>query len=141
MNKDELTDVLEAQASLLVLQLSEHFDKRFAEQEARLTGRLDKRFDEQEARLTKRLDKRFDDGFLKLYHDLSQLFEARFAEQDAKLESFDVRLDRLQITLDGLVKRQESDDHERTALSSKVDRHEGEIKQLAAKVGLRLSHE
>jgi hypothetical protein len=65
---------------------------------------------------------------------MSGYFDKRFAEQDAKLA-------RMQDTLDGLVKQQETDDHERVALSNQVDRHEGWIKQLAAKVGVRLSHD
>ena len=68
-------------------------------------------------------------------------FDHRFVQQDAKLDSFGGRLDQMQATLDGLAKRQETDDHERIALSSQVDRHDGCIKQLAAKVGLRLSQE
>jgi hypothetical protein len=126
MNEKRFKQLLDAQAATLASQL---------------TARLDKRFDEQEVRLTKRLDERLNDQLATFFGQMSRYFDKRFAEQDAKLESFDVRLDRLQITLDGLVKRQETDDHERIALSSKVDRHEGWIKQLAAKTGSQLSPE
>jgi hypothetical protein len=72
------------------------------------------------------------------FGEMSGYIDKRFAEQDARL---DVRLDRMQNTLDSLSRRQETDDQERVALSSQVVRHEGWIKQLAAKIGLRLSHD
>lgn len=42
--------------------------------------------------------------------------------------------------LDQDAKHRETDDHERTALTAQVDRHEGWIQQLALKLGLKLIH-
>ncbi len=88
-----------------------------------------------------RLKELLDAQFASFFGQVSRHFDKRFAEQDSKLDTFGGRLDRIQGTLDGLVKQQETDDQERVALNSQVTRHEGWIQQLAAKVGVRLSHE
>jgi DNA anti-recombination protein RmuC len=84
------------------------------------------------------LKKLLDSQFATFFGQMSRHIDQRFAQQDAGL---DERLDRIETILDRRVKQEETDYQERVALKNQVDRHEGWIKQLAAKVGLRLSHE
>jgi hypothetical protein len=79
--------------------------------------------EDQFTKLEKYLDERFD--------IMEQRFD--FAEQHMREQFDDVRsdLDKLRNTLDGIAQRLDHDDTERTAMSSKLDRHDHWIKQLA----------
>ena len=65
--------------------LTELFDKRFAEQDARIDEKFDKRFAEQDAKFDKRFAEQ-DAKFDKRFAEQDAKFDKRFAEQDKKLD-------------------------------------------------------
>jgi len=88
-----------------------------------------------------RLKELLDAQFAGFFGQMSRHFDKRFAEVNTRFDAHDARFDRLESALDGIAKRLEIHEHERVAMNAQLDRHEGWIKQLAAKVGLRLSHD
>jgi hypothetical protein len=74
------------------------------------------------------------------FGQMTKYFDERFDKLEAKVDS-KADADRTYKLLDGIAARLETETIERTALSSQIDRHEGWIKQLAAKNNLRLKHD
>ncbi len=76
------------------------------------------------------------------FGQMSRHFDKRFDERFNKLEkSTTANFDRIYITLDGIAKRLETDDQERVAMSSQLDRHENWISQLADATNTKLAPE
>lgn len=80
-----------------------------------------------------------DDQFTKLFKYMQQEFRKLHVEMASKADA--AQVDRVYNAVDGIAKRLDTDEAEHSALSSQVSRHEGWIKQLAARIGLPLSHE
>ncbi len=77
-----------------------------------------------------------DDQFTKLFKYMQERFDVLEAKVDSKADG-----ERTYSLLDGIAKRLDIEEDERAAMKSQLNRHDGWIQQLAAKVGLRLSHD
>lgn len=64
--------------------------------------------------------------------------DKKFKETDKRLEEIEKRINQLVNSVDRLTKAMEIYHHEQLAISSKVDRHEKWITQIAEKVGIEL---
>ena len=115
--------------------LAEHEERL----EKRLGRQLDAKLDDRFAEYDKKLDARFEQNNAVLFGQLSKHFDERLEERlDERIGPLEAKVDRILNILDADTKRAETDDHERAAISSKVDRHEGWIGQLAKKTGTKL---
>ena len=76
-----------------------------------------------------------DDQFTKLF----KYMEKRFNDVDARFEATASRsqLERLQVAVDRIVSRLDTDDTERAALTSQIDRHEVALRRVTKKLGMR----
>lgn len=75
------------------------------------------------------------DEFTKLFKYMTK----RFDSIDAKFEVHDSRFDRLDSVLDGFLKKQEIDDHERLVIGHQLGRLNTWTHELANKIGHKLS--
>lgn len=80
-----------------------------------------------------------------LSSELAGFYGQLVAHVDRRIDELqahvDTRLDRVQISLDREAKQVEIDEHERAAMSSQLDRHQGWITQLADSSGTKLAPE
>jgi DNA-binding ferritin-like protein len=76
-----------------------------------------------------------DDQFTKLF----KYMEKRFNEVDARFDTTADRsqVDRLQVAVDRIASRLDTDDTERAALTSQIDRHEVVLRRVTKKLGMR----
>lgn len=81
------------------------------------------------------LMKRIEESNAAFFGQLSRHFDARFDTLDNKLTT---TTNRIYIQLDGITKRLDDDDKERTAMSAELDRHSEWIGQLAKVTGTKL---
>jgi hypothetical protein len=65
--------------------------------------------------------------------------EKRFNEVDARFDTTADRsqVDRLQVAVDRIASRLDTDDTERAALTSQIDRHEVVLRRVTKKLGMR----
>ena len=76
-----------------------------------------------------------DDQFRKLFKYVEEMRAEMNARFDATADRSQV--DRLQVAVDRIASRLDTDDTERTALTSQIDRHEVVLRRVTKKLGMR----
>ncbi len=91
------------------------------------------------AKETRALMKSAFDDVYDVLHVMMAHFDARFNKVEAKLDKHDQQFDRIFNKLDHIDKTLETDEHERLAMTSQLDRHDIWIHGLAKNSGYSLS--